>query len=144
MNILVAIDGSAFSEAAVQKVMQSQPTDANVRVMHVIELLPVMESWAYSVDWERILQDRRKEAETFVARAAESLRKAGFTVTSAIDQGDAKSLIVEAAGKWPADLVVVGSHGRKGLDRFLLGSVAEAIARHVRCSVLIVRAQPAA
>src|SRR5450759_3343905 len=115
MKILIAVDGSEFSEAAVREVVQNRPKDAQIQVMHVIEPLPVVEGWAYAVDWQQILQDQRKEAEGFVAEAARALRDAGFTVTTAIEEGIAKSIIVEAASQCHADLVVVGSHGRKGL-----------------------------
>jgi nucleotide-binding universal stress UspA family protein len=48
-------------------------------------------------------------------------------------------VIIDAAEAWKAELIVIGSHGRKGLQRFLLGSVAESIARHAACSVEIIR-----
>jgi nucleotide-binding universal stress UspA family protein len=144
MKILIAVDGSEFSEAAVREVVQSRPKDAQIQVMHVIEPLPAVEGWAYAVNWQQILQDQRKEAEGFVAEAAKALRDAGFTVTTAIEEGIAKSIIVEVASQYHADLVVVGSHGRKGLARFLLGSVSEGVARHAPCSVLIVRKRPSA
>ena len=79
-----------------------------------------------------------------MAESARVLRDAGFTVDTAIEEGIAKSILVETAAKWPADLIVVGSHGRKGLARFLLGSVSEGVARHAPCSVLIVRTRPSA
>jgi nucleotide-binding universal stress UspA family protein len=47
--------------------------------------------------------------------------------------------IVKTAKEWPADLVVIGSHGRQGIERVLLGSVAEAVGRSAHCSVLVVR-----
>ena len=53
--------------------------------------------------------------------------------------GDPVRSIVEAARDWPADLVVIGSHGRDGVGRILLGSVAEGVARHAPCPVLVVR-----
>ncbi len=53
--------------------------------------------------------------------------------------GDPTASITGAARDWPADLVVIGSHGRGGLDRAVLGSVAESVARHAPCPVLIVR-----
>ena len=49
--------------------------------------------------------------------------------------------IVKAAREWPADLIVIGSHGRSGMQRALLGSVAEAVMRHAPCPVLVVRAK---
>jgi len=53
--------------------------------------------------------------------------------------GDPAEGVVDMARAWPADLLVIGSHGREGLERVLLGSVAEAVARHAPCPVLVVR-----
>jgi len=53
--------------------------------------------------------------------------------------GNPKEVILEEAKDWNADLIVVGSHGRRGLKRFLLGSVAEAVAMNAHCSVVVVR-----
>jgi nucleotide-binding universal stress UspA family protein len=55
--------------------------------------------------------------------------------------GDPAIEIVKAAREWPADLIVVGSHGRQGVSRMLLGSVAEAVTRHAPCPVLVIRAK---
>jgi nucleotide-binding universal stress UspA family protein len=55
--------------------------------------------------------------------------------------GTPADAIVSAAGQWPADLIVLGSHGRGGLSRLMLGSVAEAVMRHAPCPVLVVRAR---
>lgn len=72
--------------------------------------------------------------------AADTLKAAGFKQPShAVEEGNPKVVIVDEANKWRADLIVLGSHGRKGLDRFLLGSVSEAVSRHATCSVEIVR-----
>jgi nucleotide-binding universal stress UspA family protein len=144
VNILIAVDGSECSEAAIREVIQARPKNTQIRVIHVVESLPVIESWAYAVDWQQIFQQQRKEADALVAQAAKELQDAGFAVTTAIEEGAAKSAIIEAASKWPADLVIVGSHGRKGLARFLLGSVSEGVARYAPCSVLIVRNRPPA
>jgi nucleotide-binding universal stress UspA family protein len=145
MKILLAIDDSEFSKAATEALIaQAQPKGAEVRVLHVIEPLPIAYSggeWGYSVDWEKVTQKHRKQAEELVAQIAAALRGAGFSATTAVEEGPAKSVIVESAAKWPADLILLGSHGRKGLDRFLLGSVSEAVARHAPCSVQIVRAK---
>jgi nucleotide-binding universal stress UspA family protein len=56
-----------------------------------------------------------------------------------VPMGDPVKSITAVARDWPADLVVIGSHGRDGVDRALLGSVAEGVARHAPCPALIVR-----
>ncbi len=78
-------------------------------------------------------------AKSLVARAERALRSAGVNVATAIVQGDPKSIILDDAKAWGADLIVLASHGRKGLERFMLGSVSEAVLRHAHCSVEIIR-----
>jgi nucleotide-binding universal stress UspA family protein len=63
-------------------------------------------------------------------------------VVSEIEWGNPKSKIIDAAAEWPADLIVLGSHGKTGLERFLTGSVADAVMRHAHCSVELVRVPP--
>jgi universal stress protein A len=70
---------------------------------------------------------------------AKRLAEAGCKVSTLVLTGDAKKMILDEAADWPADLIVVGSHGRKGIGRVLLGNVSEAVARHAACSVQIVR-----
>ena len=72
-------------------------------------------------------------------RAAQTLRAAGFKVEAAVEKGDIREKIIDAAAAWPAGLIVIGSHGRRGVQRFLLGSVAEFVVRHAPCSVQVVR-----
>lgn len=144
MNILVAVDGSEFSDAAVQSLVLTRPADAQVKIIHVIEPFPVIETWVYTPDWDKMLEEQRKDAEAFVAEAAQTLRDAKFAVTTSIEQGTPQSVIIDVAAKWPADLIVMGSHGRRGLERFLMGSVSDGVARHALCSVLIVRKRPSA
>ena len=74
-----------------------------------------------------------------VNRAAEVLAAAGLKATEAVLSGNPRDVILEEAKKWDADLIVVGSHGRSGFKRFLLGSVSEAIAMNAHCSVVVVR-----
>jgi nucleotide-binding universal stress UspA family protein len=101
----------------------------------------VPEFTATTVVMER---ERRKQAKTLVANAAAKLRKAGFKAAEAVDDGDAKTVILDHAKKWHADLIVLGSHGLKGLGRFLMGSVSDAVIRHANCSVFVVRPRGAA
>jgi nucleotide-binding universal stress UspA family protein len=143
MKILLPIDDSKFSKAAVQAVIaQAHAKDTEVRVLHVVEppsLLVARGMSGYDSTLEAVYEEETKQAQVLVAKAAETLRSHGIKVTTAVQQGDPKSLIIDASEEWHADLIVLGSHGRKAMDRFLMGSVSEAIARHARCSVEIVR-----
>lgn len=144
MKILLAIDRSDFSKVAMQAVArQFQTKGTQVQVLHVVE--PI--SAYVSVDIiphfvphiAKVEQDRQKEARILVESAARYLRKAGHKTSELVGEGDPKSVILDQAANWNADLIVLGSHGWKGLGRFLMGSVSEAVTRHAGCSVEIVR-----
>jgi nucleotide-binding universal stress UspA family protein len=143
VKILLAIDDSKFSEAAIEAVIrQAIPQETEVKVLHVIEPIPIYpdgQAWGYGPEASQVLEEQRKEAEGLVARAGQTLREKNFKVMTAIEEGNPKEVIIDSAAEWHADLIVVGSHGRKTLDRFFMGSVSEAVARHAHCSVQIVR-----
>jgi nucleotide-binding universal stress UspA family protein len=149
MKILLAVDGSECSNAAVDAVQrQTVREETEVRVLHVDEWprdLPTALAFAEGPSAARevlaLHEHRREDAEALVARVAERLRAAGFQTTTIVETGDARDRIVDTAAEWHADLIVLGSHGRRGLDRFLLGSVSESVVRHAPCSVEIVRAR---
>lgn len=86
----------------------------------------------------------RTAGEELVARTAKRLQGIGFKVSTQVEEGDARQAILDSSKEWRPDLILLGSHGKRGLDGFLLGSVSEAIARHASCSVEIVRAPAAA
>jgi nucleotide-binding universal stress UspA family protein len=144
MKILLAIDDSEFSERAVKTVVEHvRPQGAKVQVLHVVN--PILanlvrySSYRFVVNIKKLEQEMLSHAEEVVKRAAETLRKAKFDVAVRVERGEPKKMILQAAAEWKADLIVVGSHGRSGMDHFLLGSVSEAVARYAPCSVEIVR-----
>ena len=140
MKILLAVEDSVFSEAAVASVArQFRPQGTEVRVLHVVEPIAISEPPQMSPGYFPELKDRLPQAQKLVDQIANVLSSADFRVTSSVVAGDARSKILEDAAEWHAELIVLGSHGRKGLQRFLLGSVSEAVARHAPCSVQIVR-----
>lgn len=140
MKILFATDDSKFSEAAAQSLAgQFRPQDTEVRVLHVVEPIAISEPPQMSAGYYPELESQLPQAHEIVERAAKTLSAAGFRVTTSVTTGDARSVILDAAAEWNADLIVLGSRGRTGLGRFLLGSVSEAVARHAHCSVEIVR-----
>lgn len=143
MRILLAIDESKFSETAVRSLAAgSWPTATEVRVLYVVEppsLLLGREIAAHDAQFEAAWKALRDQATALVANAAEVLRRSGLNVTASLVEGDPKSQIIDVASEWNADLIVLGSHGRKGFDRFSMGSVSEAVVRYAHCSVEIVR-----
>ena len=143
MTILVAIDDSKFSQAAVQSVVtRPGPPDTEIKVLHVVErpsLLLGREMTDHDPEFEAVWKALREEAKALVTKVTEGLRRSGLNATTALSEGDPKSQIIDVANDWHADLIVLGSHGRKGLNRFLMGSVSEAVVRHAPCSVEIIR-----
>jgi len=139
MKILMGIDDSEFSGDVLQAVItQFRPEHIEVRVLHVLQPsapAPPQMAPGYAPE----LDDQKKPAHELVERIASELRCGGFKVDTAVEVGDIRERIIDAAEEWGADLIVVGSHGRSGIPRFLLGSVAEFVARHANCSVEIVR-----
>jgi nucleotide-binding universal stress UspA family protein len=149
MKILLAVDESKFSEAAARALLTlALPAGTAVRVLHVSEPLRVQEGIAMTgfsgVNVESIRKTEWESAHALVTKFADRLRDKGFKTSASVVRGEPRSKIVDVASKWKADLIVVGSHGRTGLKRLLMGSVAEAVVRHAPCSVHVVRISSAA
>ena len=144
MKILLAIDDSKFSRAALQMLLgQYNPQKAVVRVLHVVEPLdtpyyPEL-STPYPANLQDIHRERMKAGRELVDEAVKKVRKAGFQVDGSVKSGHVRNVAVDVAKKWHANLIVMGSHGRTGLKKLLLGSVSDHVARHAHCSVQIVR-----
>jgi nucleotide-binding universal stress UspA family protein len=143
VKILLPIDNSPFSTLAIQTVLQhAKPQDIEVIVLHVVDVLAnlsMYDSYGPAIEIEKIEAERLSRAAELVNESAKTISAAGFEASSRVERGEPKNVIVEKAIGWGADLIVMGSHGRKGVDRFLLGSVSEAVVRHAPCSVYIVR-----
>ncbi len=139
MKILIGIDDSKVSgDVSRAIVTQFRAEHTEIRVLHVLQpIAPAPPQMAPGYAPE--LDDQKKPARELVERIAKELRSAGFKVDAAVEVGDIRERIIDSAAEWSADLIVVGSHGQRGIRRFLLGSVAEFVARHAKCSVEIVR-----
>jgi nucleotide-binding universal stress UspA family protein len=148
MQILLAIDESPCSEAAVEAVLRQFPArQSDVLVLHVDEWpkgMPMSLAFAEGRESaESILSahdEIRRRGEDLISRAAARLAGAGFPARTEMRRGDARQEILDCAAAWHPDVIVLGSHGRTGLERFLLGSVSENVMRHATCSVEVVRA----
>lgn len=134
MRVLIGVDNSSFSQAAVISVADRLwKSGTQVKVVSAIDT-PMY-------DGLREENNHYEVARKAVDRAIETLRQSQnqFELSGDIIEGAAKEVLLDEAEKWGADLIVVGSHGRRGLNRFLLGSVSQAVAMHANCSVEIVR-----
>ena len=140
MKVLVAVDDSKFSEAAVRALgAQIRPQMAEVQILHVLQPIAVSTPPQMAANYAPELEDQGKRAKELVERSANTLRAAGLKVETRVEKGDVRLRIVDLAAEWNADLVVIGSHGRTGIPRLLLGSIADYVARNAPCSVEIVR-----
>ncbi len=141
-HILVPVDGSGTSEVAVGKATElARAFGSTVTVIYVIDPYPftgVGTDFAYGQ--AEYLSAATAEANAAVHAAKEAFAQAGVTVdTSVIEAHTAWRGIVEAGASLEADLIVMGSHGRSGLEKLVLGSVAQAVLSHTKLPVLVVR-----
>jgi nucleotide-binding universal stress UspA family protein len=135
-RVLIAIEGRSDGEK-IGDWLARYPfrTAVDATVLTAVPIPPLLEDSPASVGmWsEQIV----RQAEAQAKSCAQALPAERFRASSRVMKGDAAPVISEASKDF--DLVVVGSHGREGLDRFLLGSVSHAIVHHVACPVLVIR-----
>jgi nucleotide-binding universal stress UspA family protein len=150
MKILLATDGSGCSVGAAHSVASRPwPGGTVFEVLSVQELMvPEGQMAASSLSpiypaslLEELMTQARDQARSAVEMVKEILQRAGMKVLDdrGLPVGEPRAAILDTAKSWGADLIVLGSHGRRGLDRFLLGSVSEAVAIHAQCSVEVIR-----
>ena len=136
-KILIAHDGSKSSEKALKKAFEiAEKFGSSVTVISVVPELYLTE--LMEVDRIRILETLTEEAKKTMDRIR--TKTAAFKrVRTIIAQGNPAEEVLETAKKIKADLIVTGSHGRHGAQRFLLGSVSSKIIDHAECAVLVVK-----
>lgn len=146
-RILVPVDGSPTSLAAVDATTEfARLFESQVLVLHVwpIVLSPIYVAPGvpvFSTDPAAIFLTPSSDKDEMTAPAAERFRQAGVPVTRLSTSGDAASEILDQCIAKEVDLVALGTHGRSGVTRWVLGSVAERVLRHARTPVLLVRAK---
>jgi nucleotide-binding universal stress UspA family protein len=149
MKILLAVDGSACSNAAVAEVARRPwPDGSSIKVITAFEVPtpPAPEGWALPLNYfEEMHAALRKQAQTIVDDALQTLKAAvnkGISLDAVLLPGPPRTVILDEAEDWSADLIVVGSHGYRAWERFLLGSVSQSVVSHAKCSVEVVRCKP--
>jgi len=147
-KILVPVDGSPTSNAGLTEALRlAKESGAALRIFHLVDELVAISSMdgagAYAGDLiEMLKQDGRR----IVEKAAALARRKGVLAESVMQEGlggSAADAIVKQAKKWRADLIVLGTHGRRGVKRLVMGSDAEQVIRMTPVPVLLVRSKEA-
>jgi nucleotide-binding universal stress UspA family protein len=138
VRIVVGVDGSAAADAAVRAVTRRVwPAGSEALVLTAVD--PMLASMAQQPQTSG--EDEWAWPRQVVEGAAEALRAAGLVVSSRVAEGEPKRLLPAEAEAWGADCIFLGARGLRGIERFLLGSVATAVAARAHCSVEVVRFQ---
>ncbi len=134
MKILLACDGSDHSEAAIEETLRSPwPEPCSFQILSVVDT-----SFSPPPTVTRMVAS----AQTVVDRAVEQFKErlpATATVTGTVSQGNPKSEILQCAERWPADMLIVGSRGLRGIKKVVMGAVSHSLVVAASCSVRVVR-----
>jgi universal stress protein A len=140
MRVLLAVDDSGFAEDLLRAVVAGiRHENTEVLVLHVLQPVDTVPPPEMAQGYAPELEGQKQPARALVEWIAAELRKAGFAAQAGVRIGDVANTILDNATEWRADLIAVGSHGQRSIQDFLLGSVAESVARRAGCSVAIVR-----
>ena len=143
MKILIGVDDSPCSRAAVALVRRLE-WPAQTKVVVASAVRPMIPAYtevyvpALTVD-DELLREQTRLHQELVSRAELELRDSGLATEARVLSGDPREALVQTAKDMGADLVVIGSHGRSGIAKLLMGSVASHVVTHAPCSVLVVK-----
>jgi nucleotide-binding universal stress UspA family protein len=143
MRIILAVDDSPCSKAAVEFVRRTRwQKDTRVVVVTAVPTplpaLSLVDAGGHLLDAE-LLEASRRGARDMVTRIQQELRELELPTQTEVALGDPREVILRIAEEQNADLIVVGSHGRSGIPKLLMGSVASHVVTHAPCNVLVVK-----
>jgi nucleotide-binding universal stress UspA family protein len=144
MRVLIPTDGSEYAQMALHSVADRPwPTGSEFLIIASPEFPVVLGEFPYYAPEQlsELAEGSEKHATESAASGAELLTHVGYRVSRQVTEPEDAPVraILAAADSWEADLIVMGSHGRRGFDRIVLGSVSESVAMHARCSVEVIR-----
>lgn len=141
-HILVPIDGSATSERAIEEALRlGQQQGAQLELVHVLADIRLMEANSY-INYAEMKETMKNSGRKILAKAQTVVQEAGIAADTKLLEANGEriaNVIIEEARRWPADLIVIGTHGRSGFSRVLFGSVAEGVVRTSHIPVLLIR-----
>ncbi len=145
-RILVAVDGSEISQKALQESIRlASQSKGRLRIVHIVDEVSLNYESDFA-DLGKIQQRYRDFGNKILEKAEATARQAGANYETKLLELDRLTLhipdlIAAEADAWPADLIVIGSHGRRGMRRLILGSVAEGVARISSKPLLLIRGE---
>jgi nucleotide-binding universal stress UspA family protein len=137
-HVLVPVDDSKRAREAFEFALDEH-ADAEITVLHVISPTTVIAVSEPSVWDDQLAEQTQREAEELLAEMRNEANARDIDVRTEIVHGNAPQAIVEYAGEYDVDHIVLGSHGRTGFSRVLLGSVAETVVRRAPVPVTVIR-----
>ena len=144
-RILVPVDGSPTSNKGMQEALRlAKASRARLRLLHVVEQTIAFGAPEVAVDIGPILDAQRAAARRRLAGIERRTRRSGVRLDTALVENFGMRVadaVIAQARRWRADLIVMGTHGRKGVKRMLLGSDAELVIRSSKVPVLLVPAR---
>src|SRR5262245_41851838 len=144
-RILVPVDGSATSKLGLTEAIKlAKLTGAKLMLWHAIDISPMSVVPEATSAVVSLSDEMRKAGAQLLDAAKATVTAAGLAVEAVLVEtisGRIADLVVDQAKKWHADLIVIGTHGRRGISRVLLGSDAEQVVRAAPTPVLLVRAR---
>jgi len=138
-RVLCPTDFSEFSTAAVDHAAALAASyGSRLRLIHVLTPFPIVAPVVDAPIDSRVWETQETLGREGLAAEVRRIRRPGVEVDTALRQGSPVHEILTAADEWPADLIVLGTHGRGGFERLVLGSVAEKVLRKAACAVMAV------
>lgn len=141
-RILVPVDGSTTSDCALQEAFKlARGQSVQLELAHVVEDVRLLDSDSY-INYAELLETIKSKGNKILAHAQTLAQLAGLTVDVKLLEANGEriaNVIIAEAMRWPADLIVIGTHGRSGFSRLLFGSVAEGVVRVAQTPVLLIR-----
>ena len=143
-RILVAVDGSDTSQLALQEAVNlTKESGGQLRIVHVVDDVS-LDLYREVVDPGEIQKAITKSGEAILSKAQTAVRAAGVKAETRLLEIQklgrrVTDMIAQEADAWPADLIVIGTHGRHGFNHLLMGSVAEGVVRIATKPVLLIR-----
>ncbi len=142
-KILVPIDGSATSARGLDEAIKLAKCEgSSIRIIHVVNELMVVASYEGTIYSGELVQALRESGQKILDKAKANISAAGIPVDAELLEahgGQAGTVIVKDAEQCHADIIVLGTHGRRGLSRIVMGSDAEQVVRLSKVPVLLVR-----